>query len=86
VATEAPDRPAAAGWEATRGGVYTDAGGEVLLPSGDEPQHGVMADLRAPVSTKNPRGTCSGHAASSPNASSMTRVQRRPAALLHKVK
>jgi transglutaminase-like putative cysteine protease len=58
VTTEAPSEPvAAASWEATRGKDYTDAGGEFLLHTDDEPGNGVLDDLHAAVRADAPHET-----------------------------
>jgi transglutaminase-like putative cysteine protease len=55
VTTEAPPEPAAGSWEATRGTDYTDAGGEFLLHTDDEPSNGALAELHAAVRADAPR-------------------------------
>jgi transglutaminase-like putative cysteine protease len=57
VTTEAPGDPPAGGWEAMRAPRYTDAGGEFLLPTGDEPQNGVLGGLIEGVRAADPRDT-----------------------------
>jgi transglutaminase-like putative cysteine protease len=55
VTTEAPPDPAAGSWEATHGRAYTDAGGEFLLHTDDEPQNGALDELHAAVRSDAPR-------------------------------
>ena len=57
VTTQAPSEPVAASWEATRGKDYTDAGGEFLLHTDDEPGNGVLDDLHAAVRADAPDET-----------------------------
>jgi transglutaminase-like putative cysteine protease len=57
VTTEAPGEPPAGGWEAVRPPLYTDAGGEFLLSTGDEPQNGALGDLIEDVRGADPRST-----------------------------
>jgi transglutaminase-like putative cysteine protease len=57
VTTQAPSEPVAASWEATRGKDYTDAGGEFLLHTDDEPGNGVLDDLHAAVRADAPHET-----------------------------
>jgi transglutaminase-like putative cysteine protease len=57
VTTEAPGEPPAGGWEAVRPPCYTDAGGEFLLSTGDEPENGALGDLIEGVRGEDPRAT-----------------------------
>jgi transglutaminase-like putative cysteine protease len=45
VVTAEPPEPPAAAWDALTGGAYEAAGGEFLLPTGDEPQNGALGEL-----------------------------------------
>lgn len=57
VTTEAPAEPPAGSWDELRGRVYTDAGGEFLLHTDDEPSNGALADLREAIAADDPAGT-----------------------------
>jgi transglutaminase-like putative cysteine protease len=57
VTTEAPAEPPAGAWEAVRPARYTDAGGEFLLSTGDEPSNGALGDLIEGVRDNDPRAT-----------------------------
>jgi transglutaminase-like putative cysteine protease len=57
VTTEAPPQPEATTWEAIRDRAYTDAGGEFLLHTDDEPQNGVLDDLSNAILAADPRET-----------------------------
>jgi transglutaminase-like putative cysteine protease len=57
VTTEAPGEPPAGGWEAVRPPRYTDAGGEFLLSTGDEPENGALRELIEGVRGEDPRAT-----------------------------
>ena len=57
VTTEAPPQPEASDWEAIRERAYTDAGGEFLLHTDDEPQNGVLGELHAAVRSESPGDT-----------------------------
>jgi transglutaminase-like putative cysteine protease len=57
VTTEAPPEPPAGGWDELRGRLYTDAGGEFLLHTDDEPPNGALADLREATAADNPLAT-----------------------------
>jgi transglutaminase-like putative cysteine protease len=57
VATEPPPEPPAGGWDGARAERYTDTGGEFLLPTGDEPGNGALADLREAIRRDRPRDT-----------------------------
>jgi transglutaminase-like putative cysteine protease len=57
VTTEAPGEPPAGGWDAVRPPRYTDAGGEFLLATGDEPQNGPLGDLIEGVRGEDPGAT-----------------------------
>jgi transglutaminase-like putative cysteine protease len=57
VTTEAPPEPPAGSWDELRGRLYTDAGGEFLLHTDDEPSNGALADLRAAIAGADPRET-----------------------------
>ena len=57
VITEAPPEPPGAGWEALRERTYSDAGGEFLLPTGDEPANGALGQLHEAVRDGGPRET-----------------------------
>lgn len=57
VTTQAPPEPVAGTWEATRATVYTDAGGEFLLHTDDEPHKGELDTLHAAVRADAPRDT-----------------------------
>jgi transglutaminase-like putative cysteine protease len=45
VVTAAPPEPPATSWHALRAGAYESAGGEFLLPTGDEPDNGALDEL-----------------------------------------
>ena len=45
VVTAAPPEPPATSWEALRASAYESAGGEFLLPTGDEPENGALDEL-----------------------------------------
>jgi transglutaminase-like putative cysteine protease len=45
VVTAEPPEPPAAQWDALTGAAYEAAGGEFLLPTGDEPQNGALDEL-----------------------------------------
>jgi transglutaminase-like putative cysteine protease len=45
VVTAEPPEPPAAEWDALAGGAYEAAGGEFLLPTGDEPGNGALDEL-----------------------------------------
>ena len=45
VVTAEPPDPPAAEWDALAGGAYEAAGGEFLLPTGDEPENGALDEL-----------------------------------------
>jgi transglutaminase-like putative cysteine protease len=57
VNTEAPPEPPAGSWDEMRGRVYTDAGGEFLLHTDDEPGNGALADLRDAIAADEPLAT-----------------------------
>jgi transglutaminase-like putative cysteine protease len=57
VTTEAPPQPQESNWEAIRERAYTDAGGEFLLHTDDEPQNGVLDDLSDAILAADPRET-----------------------------
>jgi transglutaminase-like putative cysteine protease len=57
VTTEAPGEPPAGGWEAVRPPRYTDAGGEFLLATGDEPENGALGELIEGARGEDPRAT-----------------------------
>jgi transglutaminase-like putative cysteine protease len=57
VTTQAPSEPVASSWEATRGTDYTDAGGEFLLHTDDEPRDGALDELHAAVRSDAPQET-----------------------------
>jgi transglutaminase-like putative cysteine protease len=57
VTTEAPPEPPAGSWDDVRGRLYTDAGGEFLLHTDDEPPNGALADLRQAIAADDPLGT-----------------------------
>ena len=57
VTTEAPTQPDASSWEAIRERAYTDAGGEFLLHTDDEPQNGVLDELSNAILAADPRET-----------------------------
>jgi transglutaminase-like putative cysteine protease len=57
VITSAPPAPPEGSWGAVRTEAYARAGGEFLLPTGDEPQNGALADLRAAIAGEGPRAT-----------------------------
>jgi transglutaminase-like putative cysteine protease len=57
VTTEPPPEPGPASWEAIREAGYTDAGGEFLLHTDDEPSNGVLDELREAVRADDPHQT-----------------------------
>ena len=57
VTTEPPPPPPAGSWERARGESYTNAGGEFLLRSGDEPANGALGQLIEDVRGDGPRAT-----------------------------
>jgi transglutaminase-like putative cysteine protease len=57
VTTEAPPQPEASGWETIREREYTDAGGEFLLHTDDEPQNGVLDELSNAILGADPPET-----------------------------
>jgi transglutaminase-like putative cysteine protease len=57
VTTTAPPEPPAGPWESARTEDYTDAGGEFLLATDDEPQNGALNDLIEGVRGDSPRAT-----------------------------
>lgn len=57
VTTEALPQPAASSWEAIRERGYTDAGGEFLLHTDDEPQNGVLDELSNAILAADPQAT-----------------------------
>jgi transglutaminase-like putative cysteine protease len=57
VVNEEPGPPPEGGWELTRTDEYASRGGEFLLHSGDEPQNGRLAELRAAIAADSPRET-----------------------------
>jgi transglutaminase-like putative cysteine protease len=57
VTTEAPPPPQASSWEAIRERAYTDAGGEFLLHTDDEPQNGVLDELSNAILAADPQET-----------------------------
>jgi transglutaminase-like putative cysteine protease len=57
VTTQAPPQPAAGSWETMRGTRYTDAGGEFLLHTNDEPQKGALEALHEAVRSDTPQET-----------------------------
>jgi transglutaminase-like putative cysteine protease len=57
VTTEAPPEPPGGSWDELRGRVYTDAGGEFLLHTDDEPANGALADLREAIGGDDPLAT-----------------------------
>ena len=57
VTTDAPGEPPAGGWETVGPPRYTDAGGEFLLSTGDEPSNGALGDLIEGVRGEDPRST-----------------------------
>lgn len=56
VATQPPAEPPRSDWETTRAERYTSAGGEFLLPTGDEPADGGLEELGNAIQRKEPRG------------------------------
>ena len=57
VTTVAPAAPVASSWDHARGRLYTDAGGEFLLQTDDEPQNGALDELHAAVRADTPHET-----------------------------
>jgi transglutaminase-like putative cysteine protease len=57
VTTEAPPEPAGGSWDETRGRLYTDAGGEFLLHTDDEPKNGALDELSEAIRGADPRET-----------------------------
>jgi len=57
VTTQAPPEPSAGTWDAIRGAGYTDAGGEFLLHTNDEPRNGALDDLREAMRSDSPEET-----------------------------
>jgi transglutaminase-like putative cysteine protease len=57
VTTEAPLQPEPGSWEAIRERAYTDAGGEFLLHTDDEPQNGVLDELSNAILAADPQET-----------------------------
>jgi transglutaminase-like putative cysteine protease len=57
VTTSVPGEPPAGGWEAVRPPRYTDAGGEFLLATDDEPSNGALGALIEGVRGDDPRST-----------------------------
>ena len=57
VTTSVPGEPPAGCWEAVRPPRYTDAGGEFLLATGDEPSNGALGALIEGVQGEDPRST-----------------------------
>jgi transglutaminase-like putative cysteine protease len=57
VTTDAPPPPHASSWEAIRERAYTDAGGEFLLHTDDEPQNGVLDELSNAILAADPQET-----------------------------
>jgi transglutaminase-like putative cysteine protease len=57
VVTAAPAEPPEASWNAVGSHTYQEAGGEFLLPTGDEPPDGVLDDLHRITRAKTPLGT-----------------------------
>jgi transglutaminase-like putative cysteine protease len=54
VETTAPPTPPRGDWGATRTPAYADAGGEFLLPTGDEPTGARLAELDAQLDAEDP--------------------------------
>ena len=57
VVTETPSEPPGGGWDAIRARAYTDAGGEFLLSTGDEPANGGLAELHDAIREDTPGAT-----------------------------
>ena len=57
VTTSVPGEPPAGGWEAVWPPRYTDAGGEFLLSTGDEPENGALRELIEGARADDPRAT-----------------------------
>jgi transglutaminase-like putative cysteine protease len=57
VVTSAPAQPPDAPWEALTTTAYEEAGGEFLLPTGDEPRDELLADLHSQVRASTPLAT-----------------------------
>jgi transglutaminase-like putative cysteine protease len=57
VTTEAPPQPDVSSWEAIREPAYTDAGGEFLLHTDDEPQSGMLDELSNTILAADPPET-----------------------------
>jgi transglutaminase-like putative cysteine protease len=57
VVTAEPDEPPDEGWEALAGSGYESAGGEFLLPTGDEPEDGDVDELYAASRARSPLAT-----------------------------
>jgi transglutaminase-like putative cysteine protease len=57
VTTEPPPPPPAGSWERARGEAYTNAGGEFLLRSADEPANGALGQLIEDARGDGPRAT-----------------------------
>jgi len=57
VHTWEPPGPPAGTWDAIRPEAYVNAGGEFLLPTGDEPSNGALASLREAIRRDDPRST-----------------------------
>ena len=57
VTTEQPPQPDASSWETIRETAYTDAGGEFLLHTDDEPRNGVLDELSNAILADSPPET-----------------------------
>jgi transglutaminase-like putative cysteine protease len=57
VVTSEPPEPPDAPWDALTAAAYEEAGGEFLLPTGDEPPEELLADLHAQVRASSPLAT-----------------------------
>jgi transglutaminase-like putative cysteine protease len=57
VVTAEPDEPPDEGWEALDSASYEAAGGEFLLPAGDEPEEGEVDELFAASRARSPLAT-----------------------------
>ncbi|MCW2998853.1 MAG: transglutaminase family protein [Solirubrobacterales bacterium] len=57
VVTSAPPEPPDAPWEALTAAAYEEAGGEFLLPTGDEPPDELLTDLHSQIRASSPLAT-----------------------------
>jgi transglutaminase-like putative cysteine protease len=57
VVTSEPPEPPEAPWDHLQGDAYAEAGGEFLLPTGDEPDDAVLEDLLAIARARTPLAT-----------------------------